>query len=92
MYLPDRLVAALADRFEIERVVGRGADAALAGAVGLEGIQVLPAAAVAVAGSYVAYRGVFRALIGKRHRILNALLDRLSQRVTGASEGHTGAR
>jgi serine/threonine protein kinase len=60
----------------------------LGGAIGLEGIQTLPAGVVALSGSYFAFRTIFRALISRRRRVLDALLDRLSLHAARPSARH----
>ncbi len=67
--------------FSATTVIGGILGTSLAGAIGIGGIFIAPAVAVAAGASYVASRTVFRRLIMKRQQVLTALLDRLSSDV-----------
>jgi serine/threonine protein kinase len=68
--------------FAATTVIGGILGTSLAGAIGIGGILVAPAVAIAGGASYLASRAVFQRLIRRRQNALRALLDRLSVHIT----------
>lgn len=68
--------------FAATTVIGGILGTSLAGAIGIGGILVAPAVAIAGGTSYLVSRTVFQRLITRRHNVLRTLLDRLSVHIT----------